>query len=505
MFDLLLDTLEKDLTTALGVAVAVLVSDARTRLQDAAVEVAKERAKNLAEVATERATALAEVDARRGELSREMEAMRTHQEMQEGHIELNIGGHHFQTSVQTLRRVPNTFFDAYFSGRYAQDVCNDGSIFVDRDGEYFSYVLEYMRSGVVSMAEPGARPSVPLLRALKREFGFYCIELCAEQTVEPQQPEMVYVIGGERSERYDGEEEGDYMIDSFELYDAASDQWDLSLTAAMINTRCSFGACSMSGEIYVIGGRTQDEGMTYFAGVERYSPLTDSWTELAPLPSPRTSHAAVTVGSTIYVLGGIFAEGEPSVLVYNDRGTWSEVAPMPENRMDFAACVIGVHIFIFGGFDDDSNEQASVFKFDTMTNIWSTLPPMSHTQSRVSASSLNGFAYIVGAGDGFQVLRFDPISAEWSVLAPTSRDRQLGVSFVIGGCLYVAGGKGSVGGQLDTSRVERYDAASNTWTELAPMVERRTEFCAVTVGSAGPAGDEDLFDSLIATALIRRQ
>jgi hypothetical protein len=54
--------------------------------------------------------------------------------------------------VQTLRRVPHTFFDAYFSGRYAQDVCDDGSIFVDRDGEYFGHVLEYMRDGVVSVA-----------------------------------------------------------------------------------------------------------------------------------------------------------------------------------------------------------------------------------------------------------------------------------------------------------------------------------------------------------------
>jgi hypothetical protein len=36
----------------------------------------------------------------------------------------------FETSGQTLRRVPQTFFDAYFSGRYAQDVCADVSIFV---------------------------------------------------------------------------------------------------------------------------------------------------------------------------------------------------------------------------------------------------------------------------------------------------------------------------------------------------------------------------------------
>jgi hypothetical protein len=109
---------------------------------------------------------------RRAELHTEVATMHKHKESQEGHVELNIGGFRFQTSVQTLRRIPHTFFDAYFSGRYAQDVCRDGSIFVDRDGEHFAHILEYMRDGVVSVAEPGAHPSVSLLRALKRESGF---------------------------------------------------------------------------------------------------------------------------------------------------------------------------------------------------------------------------------------------------------------------------------------------------------------------------------------------
>jgi hypothetical protein len=44
----------------------------------------------------------------------------------------------------------------------------DGSIFVDRDGEHFGHVLEYMRDGILTMMEPGARPSLSLLRAVKR-------------------------------------------------------------------------------------------------------------------------------------------------------------------------------------------------------------------------------------------------------------------------------------------------------------------------------------------------
>jgi hypothetical protein len=205
MFDAILDALESELRAALNTAVTGLVATARTRLEEAVAKVAKERAEGLTEVAQESA-----------DLHREVEAMQMQQAKQEGHVELNIGGYRFETSVQTLRRVPHTFFDAYFSGRYAQDVCNDGSIFVDRDGEHFSHILEYMRDGVVSMAEPGAHPSVSLLRALKREFGYYCIELCAEEPIELELPDMAYVVGGVSSVE---------RLSSMERYDAVSEQW----------------------------------------------------------------------------------------------------------------------------------------------------------------------------------------------------------------------------------------------------------------------------------------
>jgi hypothetical protein len=51
--------------------------------------------------------------------------------------------------------------------------------------------------------------------------------------------------------------------------------------------------------------------------------------------------------------------------------------------------------------------------------------------------------------------------------------------------------------------VERYDAVTDTWAEVADMLERRRECSgcgAVTTGSAGPAEEQDLFDLLIVKA-----
>jgi hypothetical protein len=101
----MLAALESELQAALNMAVTGLVATARTRLEDAAAELATERALGLATVAEESAKGLAEVDARRAEFHREVAAMQTHQEKQEGRVELNIGGYRFETSVQTLRRV----------------------------------------------------------------------------------------------------------------------------------------------------------------------------------------------------------------------------------------------------------------------------------------------------------------------------------------------------------------------------------------------------------------
>jgi hypothetical protein len=149
----------------------------------------------------------------RAKLHCEIEAMQTLKEAQEGRVERNIGGQRFETSVQALRRVPHTFFDAYFSGRYAQDVCCDGSIFFDRDGKHFGHILENMRDGVVSVAtQEASELDIGLLRALKCEFDFYCIELMAE----PE--EVAFVIGG----RLDGEKNS---LPALERYDNVSGEW----------------------------------------------------------------------------------------------------------------------------------------------------------------------------------------------------------------------------------------------------------------------------------------
>ena len=65
-------------------------------------------------------------------------------------------------------------------------MAEDGNVFIGRDGSRFAYVLDYFRGGVVAVDAQG---DIPLLHQLKRELGFYAIDLYEKQ-------EVVFAVGG---------------------------------------------------------------------------------------------------------------------------------------------------------------------------------------------------------------------------------------------------------------------------------------------------------------------
>jgi hypothetical protein len=169
-------------------------------------------------------------------------------------VKLNIGGHYIQTSTKTLLRIRNTLFYAYFHGWYLKDICSDGSVFLDRDGEHFAHILHYLRNGVLLVAEQGASTSVSLLRALKREFGFYSIELEVSFEVA-----HVYMLGGAVGDTDRGN--GEATCDLEQYVDG-----ELRSMAPMRGKRSNSGTCVIDGELIVTGG---------FFDIEMKLPTTD--------------------------------------------------------------------------------------------------------------------------------------------------------------------------------------------------------------------------------------
>ncbi|EGC31407.1 hypothetical protein DICPUDRAFT_156766 [Dictyostelium purpureum] len=77
-------------------------------------------------------------------------------------IKLNIGGTIYYTTLTTLLSDSNSMFSLMFSGRFnIEREEEDGSIFIDRDGKYFHYILNWLRSHFIPfISDPVERECV---------------------------------------------------------------------------------------------------------------------------------------------------------------------------------------------------------------------------------------------------------------------------------------------------------------------------------------------------------
>ena len=65
-------------------------------------------------------------------------------------VNLNVGGQHFTTSLQTLTKDPNSMLAAMFSSKFEMKPSKDGS-FIDRDGTHFRFILNFLRTGKLTL------------------------------------------------------------------------------------------------------------------------------------------------------------------------------------------------------------------------------------------------------------------------------------------------------------------------------------------------------------------
>ncbi|CAI4222232.1 unnamed protein product [Auanema sp. JU1783] len=102
--------------------------------------------------------------------------------MSEEIIRLNVGGASYSTTKQTLSQEPNSIFSQLNnqSSQFPNGIVklNDGVWFIDRDGDLFSHILQYLRSGKLILPE-GFRE----FARLRDETEFYQIESLREKLI----------------------------------------------------------------------------------------------------------------------------------------------------------------------------------------------------------------------------------------------------------------------------------------------------------------------------------
>ncbi|PQO27329.1 hypothetical protein C5Y96_17450 [Blastopirellula marina] len=236
----------------------------------------------------------------------------------------------------------------------------------------------------------------------------------------------------------------------------------------------SFGAAVLGDYLYVFSGHDGDAhgfGKDVLADHFRRIKFDDPsapWEELAK-QEPAQSTALVTDGTYIYRIGGLtflnkgdeetnFKSTTHFTRYDTEKNEWTDLAPLPEPRSSLDAAVLGRHIYVAGGWDlqgESSNDAPwhdDILRFDLdhPENGWESLPGPGYLTRAVSLAAHEGKIYLFGgiqqSGITRKVSVFDPKSNSWSTCPELKADSSASgfatSSFATGGHLYVTGSSG---------------------------------------------------------------
>lgn len=198
---------------------------------------------------------------------------------------------------------------------------------------------------------------------------------------------------------------------------------------------------SHGGRLYRIGGMSphnppgEPRDLVSIADFARFDPESKKWTDLPPLPTPRSTHDAVVVGDKIYVIGGWWMKGGDSnnavfldtAVVFDSAragAEWESLPAPPFRRRALAVGAVDGKVYAIGGLTEDGKVVKSVDIYDPEARTWSRGPdvPGSKRQGFApSAFGVGGKLYVNGV-DG-QVLRLSGTGDRWEIAGKLAMPR----------------------------------------------------------------------------------
>ncbi|XP_070536337.1 kelch-like protein 2 [Ptychodera flava] len=186
-------------------------------------------------------------------------------------------------------------------------------------------------------------------------------------------------------------------------YDLFEKKW-LS-RAPMSFTRTHFRMAVLDGQIYVVGGVGPDGVL---ASVEVYSPQTNAWRMISPLPHAVKAHCMTAFGGQLYVIGGECEDTVlDSVLCYNPRtDIWSNSANLILPRCSAGIAVHNHEIWVVGGTvtlisdKHPENMLKSVEIYCPAKNEWRFGPELPEGRCNCQIVSYNNDIFCMGGDTG---------------------------------------------------------------------------------------------------------
>ena len=221
---------------------------------------------------------------------------------------------------------------------------------------------------------------------------------------------------------------------------------------------------SIGLSVYAIGGETAD---TTLNTIYSFNVSDHVWRELTPKPTAVSSSSAAELFGEIYLVGGRLADGQPTdtVEAYSPtQNAWRPITSLPQPVSGGVALSDGSFLYLFGGWNG-SDYLDTAYVFNPGEESWRPLASMTQARALATGQFLTGQLYVVGGFDGNQELDtcefFDPTLSHWVDCPPLLLPRGNSASVAVLNKLYVIGGGSDQGQEVAYS--EQYDPTTETW------------------------------------------
>jgi len=221
------------------------------------------------------------------------------------------------------------------------------------------------------------------------------------------------------------------------------------------------------------------------------------WQEMAPLPRPVAGYMAGVSHGRLLIIGGSYWENKQKhwsnlVQAFDPRtNTWTNDAALPEPRSDAASASLNDDVYSFGGGSGNIVGRDALVLHD---GKWIPVTEGALPEPRLysTAITLDGYIYLLGGmstpGDYKTVSsafwRWKPKSKGWEILAPLPGPGRISHAMaVINSDIYVFGG--ATTGPQDVENLKdvyRYEVPSGRWRRLADLPIANRAWWAVGLG-----------------------
>jgi len=273
--------------------------------------------------------------------------------------------------------------------------------------------------------------------------------------------------------------------------------------AAMAFGRVGGYAGTINGHIYIVGGHTSASvvnnqiQMNFAVNSLEYDPVTNSYTARPAPPVLVTGAAGVTVGTKLYLFGGItvgdngFEFGNWCQVYDITTNTWEIYStPTPMTTFYSTASAIGQTIYLMGGTNIDPNTGAAAIKKSVYKGVvgpgsitWTPVKDYPIAVASAASGVLNGKLYVAGGelttGATNKVYRYDEAGNKWdawySLPTPGSNVNTLVND---GTSLFFVGGSGA-----GSASTKVYKLGEGSATAVA-SIDRNAFYMTTTTGSS---------------------